>query len=278
MLKNSIKMQWNVLWERRTATIMLALVTALMLVNFFSNVWIYQGRDVLDMYHPMKLLTLSSWSQYSYYLMQYYPLLVVIPAGFALFADKQLNHYIFIQTRVGAKAYYWGKLVVVFLVTFLVFAGPFLLEIILNIIAFPINAVGDPANFGVYDANYLDQIDMQLFSSLYAKSQYAYALVFTLIFGLISGVLAIFTVAVSMFQIRYRIFLFLPCYLLLHLLAYVNQLIPVITLETNYFFYLVFYNHFRNATGSSIALVVITLSICLVSILIFSIKMRKDAF
>src|SRR5699024_10701473 len=142
--------------------------------------------DVVDMYHPMKLLTLSSYSEYSFYILQYYPLIVVIPAGFSLFADKHLHQFILIQSRVGARNYYFGKLIVVFLVTCFVFTVPFLMEIMLNILVFPRMATGDPSNLSPYDMSNI--IKQYLFSDLYIQSPYLYAIFFTLIFGMFSGV------------------------------------------------------------------------------------------
>lgn len=277
MLLNSIKMQLSVIWQKKVATVIFFLLMTLVLVNYFSNVWTYQGTDVVDMYHPMKLLTLSNWSKYSFYLMQYFPLLVVVPAGIALFTDKQLNQYIFIQSRLGARYYLLGKMIVVFSVTFFVFSVPFLIEILLNLIAFPVSAVGDPSNIGIYDVSYISGVHMQLFSGLYIQSPYLYAVVFTLFFGVFSGVLALFTVAVSTFPIKFKVLLFLPVYLLLYLVSLSKQLIPTIPVDTNYFLYLSLFNLFYNPTGSLMAWVTFTVSLCLLSILIIVVKMRRDA-
>ncbi|WP_157065218.1 hypothetical protein [Amphibacillus sediminis] len=265
------------IWQKKVATVIFFLLMTLVLVNYFSNVWTYQGTDVVDMYHPMKLLTLSNWSKYSFYLMQYFPLLVVVPAGFALFTDKQLNQYIFIQSRLGARYYLLGKMIVVFSVTFFVFSVPFLIEILLNLIAFPVSAVGDPSNIGIYDVSYISGVHMQLFSGLYIQSPYLYAVVFTLFFGVFSGVLALFTVAVSTFPIKFKVLLFLPVYLLLYLVSLSKQLIPTIPVDTNYFLYLPLFNLFYNPTGSLMAWVTFTVSLCLLSILIIVVKMRRDA-
>jgi hypothetical protein len=275
MLFHSINMQLKVIWERKVATFILFLLISLMLVNYFNNVFTYRGTDVINMYHPMKLLTLSSYSEYSYYIMQYFPLLVVIPAGFSYFADKHLNQFIFIQSRVGARNYFLGKLIVVFLVTFFVFTVPFLIEILLNILAFPTTAVGDPSNRSTYEL--IDLFNMYLFSSLYKFSPYLYALFFTLVFGFFSSVLAIFTVAVSTFPIKFKVLLFLPVYVLLYLLGMVKQLFPAVTFETTYFFYLGFYHPLRDSTSSLLVFFSFTMILLVLSVLIISIKMKKDA-
>lgn len=277
MLSQSISMQLRIIWERKIATLLFFLLICLMLVNYFHNVMTYKGTDIVEMYHPMKLLTLSSFSEYSYYLSQYYPLLVVIPAGFALFADKTLNQYIFIQSRVGAKNYYLGKLIVVFLVTFIVFSVPFLIEILLNCLAFPISATGDPSNNEYYSEVYIELTNMYLFSSLYHQSPYLYAIFSILVFGVLSGVLAMFTVAISTFPIKFKVLLFLPIYLLLHGVAMIKQKVPSLTFDTNYFFYLRFYEPLRNSTDSLIAFFTFIIFIFSLSILIVFFKMRKDA-
>lgn len=268
-------MQLKVIWEKRIALIIFFLLFGLMLVNYFTNVFTYSGTDIVDMYHPMKILTLSSHSKYSFYLMQYYPLLVVIPAGFTLFADKQVNQYIFIQSRVGARNYYLGKFIVVFLVTFIVFTVPFLIEILLNVIAFPITATGDPSNLSIYQR--IEEIRMYLLSDLYIHAPYIYALLLTLIFGIFSGVLAVFTVAISTLRIKFKVLLFLPVYVLIYLVGMLNELIPSLDIETNYFFFLRFYGVFYNPTGSFFAFWTFTISLFVLSALIISLQARKDA-
>lgn len=277
MLRNSIHMQLRVIFEKKVALIIFFILCALMLTNYFTNVFTYKGTDIVDMYHPMKILTLSNYSEYSFYLMQYYPLLVVIPAGFSLFADKQLNQFIFIQSRVGARQYYLGKLIVVFIVTFFIFTTPFLIEILLNIMAFPITAIGDPSNLGVYHPSYIGLVNMYLLSDFYIHAPFLYAISFTLIFGIFSSILAVFTVAVSTFPIKFKVLLFLPVYVLLYLLGALYQLIPTLNIDTNYFFYLRFYRSFYNPTGSLIALISFSILLFIGSVLTVIFQMRKDA-
>lgn len=275
MLSDSIKMQLKVIYEKKVAMIVLFLLFAVVFINYFENVFLYSGTDILDMYHPMKLLTLSTWSGSSYYILQYFPLIVAIPAGFSLFSDQVSNQYIYIQSRVGARNYYLGKLIVVFSVTFFVFTIPFLTEIILNLIAFPISATGDPSNSSIY--RLYETTKQYLFSDLYIRSTYLYAIVFTMIFGLFSGVLAVFTTAISTFPIKFKVLLFLPVYLLLYLTSMLKQLIPTIPIETNYFFYLRIFGIHRNSTGGFIALISFMLIFLILSVLIIMSKSRKDA-
>lgn len=268
MLINSIKMQLRVIWERKVATTMFVILLALMLVNHLENVFTYRGTDIVDMYHPMKLLTLTYYSGYSFYLMQYFPLIVVIPAAFSLYADKASKQIIFIQSRVGARNYYLGKLIVVFLVTCFVFSVPFLIEINLNMIAFPTSATGDP--FGLFGG----LIKQYFLTDFYIFSPYWYSVFFTLVFGVFSGILAMFTVAISTFPIKFKVLLFLPVFIFLNLLYYFKNLFPEI--ETLHFFYLTLFNPHINSTGSLLFLSSIVFITLTVSIAIISYRIRKD--
>lgn len=83
--------QTGYLLRKKNAVIVFYILLAMVLFNYISNVVAFQGRDVLNMYQPMKLLLLS-YNRTNYnadmtiLLIQLYPLLVVCPAGF--FAGK----------------------------------------------------------------------------------------------------------------------------------------------------------------------------------------------
>lgn len=64
----------------------------------------FQSKDIVEMYHSMKLLLLSYNRTYlnvtnTLLLVQLYPLLVVIPAGFSLAREYQLGTNVFLEHR-----------------------------------------------------------------------------------------------------------------------------------------------------------------------------------
>lgn len=59
---DSIRSQFRVVIEKRWAVGVILLMFTLVLINFFSNVFKYQGTDVQAMINPMRLLFLSSES------------------------------------------------------------------------------------------------------------------------------------------------------------------------------------------------------------------------
>lgn len=92
--------------------------------------------------------------------------------------------------------YRFSKLLAVFGVTFLIFTLPFFIEIILNCLAFPLNAQGDLSNWNYYDPTYIESVNNYLFSKIFLMSPYLSAVLGTILFGIASGIFAAFTTAV----------------------------------------------------------------------------------
>lgn len=217
--------QTGYLLRKKNAVIVFYVLLAMVLFNFIRNVVTFQGRDVLAMYQPMKLLLLS-YNRTNYnadmtiLLIQLYPLLVVCPAGFSLAKEYQTGENVYMSARLGGKEYKYSKITAVFLATAIIFWVPFLIEIALNCIAFPLQATGDLSNWGYYEKSFAEAVHNYLFSGFYLRAPYFYAVVGTLLFGVLSGLLGAFTVAVSsVVRVKYNVFLFLPVFLLLNLSA-----------------------------------------------------------
>lgn len=271
-MKRSVCMQLKVLLQRKSPKFVFIVLICIVLLNYLNNVFTYEGMDVVAMYHPMKLLLLSSYGGLGFYFMQCFPLLVIIPAGFSYFADYSTQTMVQIQSRVGIKNYYYGKLLSVFILTFIIFTIPFIMEILLNCIAFPLQAIGDPSEVSVYDHNYIESVRQYLFSDLFRQSPYLHAFISTLLFGVISGLLAVFTTSISMLKIKYKLFLFLPVYLLLYGGAIIGQISPFAGVNTNYFAYLRIHDGSPKNPLIFVCTLVLTLSI---SALILKIKLKK---
>lgn len=229
MFIKAVAAQIRFLLKRNSAIITFFILLAMVLFNFISNVLTFQGKDVVEMYHPMKLLLLS-WNQT--YLtadrilnfIQLYPLLVVCPAGFALASERQTGEDILLAAKLGNIPYRFSKILAVFVVTMIVFTLPCLIEIGLNCLAFPLSAAGDLTNLNCYQEEYFQITESYLFTGLYRLSPYIYAVAVTFLFGILSGILGAFTAAISaVFYIKYRILLFLPVFALLNITIMISD-------------------------------------------------------
>lgn len=222
MFLKATKEQMLFMLKKKSTIYVFYILLIMVLINFIGNVLAFSGMDVMNMYQPMKILLLS-YNRTNYngdatlVLIQLYPLLVVCPAGFSLAKEYQLGQDVYMISRLGHKNYKMSKMLSCFLVTMIVFTVPFLIELILNCLSFPLGASGDMTMWSAYDKNYLESVQNYLMSGVFLYSPYLYAFLGTLLFGVVSGILGIFSAAVSaIVKVRYNIFLFLPVFLFLN--------------------------------------------------------------
>ena len=220
----------------------------MVIINFIGNVLYFQGKDVVKMYQPMKLLLLSynriNWNaSNTLLLIQLYPLLVVCPAGFSLAREYQLGTRVFLVSRLGNFTYQVSKYLSAFLTTMIIFTVPFLLEIILNCLSFPLPATGDLSNLSIYDSAYRIGVNRYFMKSIYLYSPYLYAVIGTLFFGVVSGVLGVFTVAVSsVIRVKYNVFLFLPVFVTLNMSTILARGFPKDAPSIKWYDYVLLFN------------------------------------
>jgi hypothetical protein len=238
----------------------------LVLINFSGNVFSYYGQEILEMIHPMKLLSLSYNLVYQkagalLMLIQLYPILVCIPAGLSLAREQKFGLDTLIVARIGSSRYHLYKLISTFFTTFIVFSVPFLIEILLNCLAFPLNAQGDLSNFDIYNPRYISMVKNYMFSKLYLFSPYVYAAIGTLLWGVFSGILSSLTIAISsIVKFKYRISLLLPVFLLLNASVYLSHILEAAGFEIEWYHYvLIFDDSVKNYIYWGVIMVIITI-------------------
>ena len=231
MLVRTTRSQIAFLLRQKEAVFTFCVLLLLVLANFIDNCREYQGFDVMALAHTTKLGLLSFnrmgyKADLSIMFLQLYPLLVVCPAGFILAKERGTQEHILMITRMGSGVYYSSKLLSAFVVTTVVFAVPFLAEIALHVIAFSTRPMGDLTNWSYYSEGYIELVRNYMFSDLFVRSPYLYAVVKVLLFGLFSGLMGAFGVAVSaLYRVKFRITVFLPTFLLLNLSVYAEVIL-----------------------------------------------------
>lgn len=275
MLIKSIQMQYKIITEKKNYYFMMLAVFCFVLLNYFSNVFKYAGMDILDMYQPMRLLLLSNSGIYYRFFALLYPIIVLVPAAFSFMFDQDVNEQVFIQTRTDVRNYYLGKTVATFIVTFNVFTIPLLVEIFLNSIAFPFNATGLLSNQSIYDEVSLHLLQKLLLPSIYAYSPIVYSIIFIVIFGIFSGIIACFALSLSMlFNFKFKAFLFLPTYAFSYILNAIQYVIPNFEFTTNYYNY---FDMFDGLKKSLLGYIALALCIAIITLILVVHKSRKDS-
>lgn len=239
-MKKAVKLQISFLLRRPGCKLVFWFVFLLVAYHYVSNVLMYQGSDVTNMYHPMSILLMTSQNDENSLLIQLLPFLVVIPAGFSVIDDKNSGEIIYIRQRITSFQYYFSKGIAVFVVTFLTFFIPLFLEIILNCIAFPLGSSGSPSNFSIYEPGYVISVGHYFLSSVFIETPYLHAIIMTAAFAFFCAVFGLFSAAVSTLGFKLKVFVFLPAYVFLYMTAYIRYFINV-SFYTSYSYYLYFH-------------------------------------
>lgn len=269
-MRKSIQAQLRAIMHRKEYILGFILVSLFTAGNFISNVFKYQGQEPITTYMPIKLTLLANAiSPYNYYFVVLYPLLLAFPVCFTYLNDRKSREIIYLQSKMGVKRYFYVNAVSVFLANIVVFTLPLLLEVLLSYIAFPSVGSGDPSGA---DAFMHYKSELQYFFPLFYKfSPILYMVCFILLFGIASGVLALFVDALSMFGIHYKIFLLLPMYLILRMLP---QHSKKLNIYTAYDTYIVPFNPARKSFAAYMLFLAFFLAI---SAAIIFYKSRKDS-
>lgn len=178
-----------------------------------------RGVDVSNIFHPAIMNGLTADWDYSWFFTKYYSFLVVLPACFCFFDDKKTGMEVMLKSRMGCERYYSSKTVAGFLATFFCFVIPFLLELLLNVMIFPMEATKNVSNWADYSSTYIQQAQRYLLSDLFFENVYMHFFVHILLVGLVSGCASVFVMGISCFGVKYKVFLFLPVYLLWYIIS-----------------------------------------------------------
>ena len=271
-MKKAVVWQMKAICSRKAPIGMFLFLYAYVLLNYLTNVFRFNGTDVTDMYMSMYLMVLSQENaSFHFFFMQYFPLLLVIPASFSFLQDKSSRALNYLAARMGRRRYYVSKGIAVFLISFAVFTLPFLLEILLNCIAFPLDAVGHVSNINNYEK--MESFERMFLVKLFCYSPYLYAVLFTFIFGIVTGVLSVFALGISMLKMRFKVFVFLPCYLLLYASYFGNRIPGLNGTDTNYFIY---FSIFDDAPKNGVGYFLVVLLVALVPAVIIHEKGKRD--
>lgn len=246
MLRKLILYQTQFLLKQREAAATFLLLIWFIIGNYLGNVTAFRGMDITQMYYPLKLMTLS-YNRVNYnadvttLFIMLYPILVTLPAGFSYVKEQQTRMEVYLAARLGKKNYMRSRLWSAFFTTAIIFIVPFLLEILLYAVSFPMKANNDFSHLGMYEPEYAMKVHCYLGSALYLLSPVLYAVVMVLFFGAVSGILGMLPVAVSQAApVKFRMFLFLPDYLLLNGTSYL-QIMRKGSVTCNWYDYLLLF-------------------------------------
>lgn len=189
---------------------------------YIMNIRDYYGYELSQMQSYVEISSISS-GRYTLtrIISVVFPFISIIPAGFSLFGDIKTRREIYWIYRVGKRRYYITKALAVLIGTFACFFIPLLFENIINFITFPVSAHGNRWYYSMYSKDFKIVANYFLFD-IYFNYPFIYQLIMSLLFSGIAAMFGFITAAASCIINRYMAFLFLPCYLLVQIIDWMN--------------------------------------------------------
>lgn len=273
MFRSTVKMQIRELTRRKTSVFTYIALLLLVLSNFLTNAKsFHEIRYVSEMFDFAKVLTLSTWTPFSHYLMEYLPILLVIPTACTILNDRNTRIQVYITAKVGKRNYWYGKLLSTFCVTFFIFTIPFLIEVGLSCLCLNLQSLGDPSGLSYHVT--VESDSRYFLSTLFFENREFYAIVCIMLFGFAAGILAMWNVAItSLYFFKFKLFAFLPIYILLFALTFAEKIIQP-SFSMNYFLILRMFE--GNTNINYWAVLVFLGALCIVSFLLIEYRIRKE--
>ena len=223
----SVRIQFDQILRKRITCITYLIIAGFVFANLYMNIQQFANiHYTSQMYDLVKILTLSSWSKYGYFLCTYMPIFCVMPSADSWYEDHQSGMESYLCTRLGKREYWYGKLAAVFFVSFLVFSIPLLLELIISVIIFPLNASGDPSGWPYF----ISVVETWQYPGyrLLCSHRIIYALVYALQFSLVFSLLAVFNLTISTLKVmKYRVLLYVPIYFILYMISLLKEMMGI---------------------------------------------------
>lgn len=187
----------------------------------------YYGLDFIAVPAADQLYIGRGTTDTAYILRALLPLIVTLPFADSYFCEKKKNTLPVLLTRYkSTAAYFFSKGMAVFFSAALVVLVPFLINMLLNLIAFPTASVADYTNVSTDQTIYYVEpyITNGLFPRLLALHPYLYNCLFWIAISLFSGLLSVTAYVISYFVRRNRIWVLVSVFILNNLIALASDL------------------------------------------------------
>lgn len=211
-----MKFQMKLLWRTPAFWLTMGLMCVLSVGVFFGLSFPYYGRDFISIPAADQMYIGRGGLSVTYILRALLPLIVTLPFADSYFSEKQKNTLPVLLTKYKTPAsYYFSKGAAVFVSAALVVFVPFLLNMLLNLIAFPMTSIADYTNLSTDFAVYYVEpyINTALFPRLLVSHPYLYNFLFCVAVSGFSGLLGAAAYILSYFVKRNRIWVLVSVFI-----------------------------------------------------------------
>lgn len=217
------------------------------------------------------------------------PFLIVLPYGFSFMNENKSGVLLYVQTRGERKDYYYGQLIACFIGTTFVFLIPFLLNVLLNALLFPVNGSDYISTNNFYDYNWVSSVmgtnffketlvEGFIFKSIAINHPQFYNVIYAVWSGFALGIMGMFVYSVSIIFQKNTLSLFIGNYLFFMIFMVLDRILENSSfpfyINTNLASYLS-NGHFNNGQVYPLYLLFL-LCEAVISVSIIKYRLRKD--
>ena len=169
------------------------------------------------------------------YLSLIIPFFISLPFCFSFLDEYKSGVILYVQTRGERKSYYYAQIITCFLGTAMVILIPFLLNILLNGIIFPVNGNDFVSTHNVYDRTWANSVmgygfwkktlsNGMIFKHIAIDYPQLYNVIFAFWAAFAMGVLSMFVYAISLLVKKQAIWLLIINYLFFQVFTVFNRI------------------------------------------------------
>lgn len=176
------------------------IMLAICLASFAVTCAEFHGEYASNLIASYQLTVIGEFGALSFILRIAIPLIAALPSAGIYYYEKKNNVLPVSFARSGShKRYYFSALPAVFLASFIVVFLPLIINILLNEVTFPSEAVRNVGNHPTSDDLYYIKGHSKyiLFSGIYINHPHIYNFIFTFLISAFSGLIGLFTYNMS---------------------------------------------------------------------------------
>lgn len=228
-MKQNLVLQWKLLFRRKEFYLSFAIMLGLAVAAFVTDCREYYGWDLSECHSASMLFYLRTYNaSFSGIVMSLYPLLAVLPFADSYIVDRHNAVLPVLLAKGKFRDYYFSKMLVTFLASFLVLFVPQAVNMALNAVAFPWTVPGDFTNV-LYGWTYAGTIESFAFPRLLNDHPGLYNLLFALTLSVTGGLMAAVSYCLSYILNKSRVLIICLMFLLLNVITLICQALRLST-------------------------------------------------
>lgn len=231
----ALKAQLKLAFNRKEFQLVFFILLFISAFAFCDNCASLYGGDISNVHSAYsKFIIWENGSRFTAFLPFVLCVLLAVPFSDSYLTDKKSGVLPCMLVRCGTGKYFYSKLAAVAAISAIVAFVPVMLNLLLNLTAFPVHGVCDPTNQMSAESQFYTVAAKRYFlSSLFYKNPYIYCVVFLALFSAFIVLASMLVYKLSYFITRSRVFVVFSFFIIYDIVIVIGNLVPIVTKNEN---------------------------------------------